>query len=373
MPHKFSRGLCKVVVRYDVRDAASEIAEIAMAMLGEEESSVLGSELLSILCRSVLPDSGISLFDRLSELVLKCENRDAVSNVIVTLKGFVKKYRIPFAKIQPVVDSLMNGRSSAIPDLDMIEDDLNLFSFLTTIIKKFRRSAEPYWTRLMAILPDISVEVMTEIAGPIEAGLALKVFSEEIVQKFFVILCELINENEDEFEPLVSLLGMVFAIKRNYGGCIDGPPLLTKLGEIWELYREEEEEIEVLSMLILELGADSETGEGVSAEALAGILNDLPSGPESCDLQFSLGAAMQLAVRDWAQRFAAEPIAGFLARVLVMNKKDLDSYQVNQQVLGQARNCLKVICKASKAIEEKLRQMFGKSRANLTALNAILK
>jgi hypothetical protein len=68
------------------------------------------------------------------------------------------------------------------------------------------------------------------MTGPIEARLKLNLFGNEIVTKFMLIVRELINENENDAQSLVCLLGMVL---RNYPEFIETASLLIKLGVIW--------------------------------------------------------------------------------------------------------------------------------------------
>jgi hypothetical protein len=364
----FARAVCEILSLYDVKDSASQVAKMAIGC----DDELLGSELVGVLSQSLLPEVGVSLFDEIADLLTKTKDVDVFGNYLIALKGIVKKYQVTFETCQALVHPLINGRSPLLPDLTFLEDDLNFFAFLKTFIKKFKAPTEPYCIRLMIALPDLSGELFGAISGPIEAGLKLRLFGNEVVTKFMVILRELINENEDDPKSLVSLLGMVLAVTRNYPECIETAPLLSKLGSIWEACGDDEE-LKCLPLLILELAAASQTGEGIQEKTLLTILDGLPYPPDCCDLQFVLAAVMQLIVRDWAQKFATQPIAALLATVLVMTKKELNEYQVEPNTLAQARNCLKVICAASRTIEAKLRQMFAKSRRKLIALAAMLK
>jgi hypothetical protein len=336
------------------------------------DDELLGSELVGVLSQSLLPDVGVSLFDRIADLLTKTKDADVFGNYLIALKGIVKKYRVKFETCQALVDQLINGRLPLLPDLPLLDDDLNFFTFLKTFVKKFKSQTEPYCMRLMVALPDVSGELLGAISGPIEVGMRLKLFGNEIVAKFMLIVRELINENEDDAESLVCLLGMVLAVVRNYPECIETAPLLSKLGSIWDAC-DDDEELKCLPLLILELAAASQTGEGVQEKTLVAILDALPFPPDCCDLQFVLAAVTQLTVREWTQKFATQPIAALLATVLVMTKQEVGEYQVDQKTLAQARNCLKVICRASRAIDGKLRQMFARSKRKLTALAAILK
>ena len=82
---------------------------------------------------------------------------------------------------------------------------------------------------------------------------------------------------------------------------------------------------------------------------------------------------MDLSTKDWAQKAAALPIAIFLAKVLLMKKSDLDEYQVDQQTLSQAKNCLKLMCKASTDLEHNVRKAVADTKAKQNSLNSILK
>ena len=380
---KVANGTAELVQIYDLRDVAPKLCEMAMKYLTSQEGTdddyspqLLGSSIMMNLCETLVPDSALELFKSLSELLLTVSDPDVTSNMIGALTGIIGKYRVDFDIAQDLADKLINGRVPAIKELFLMEEDLGMFKYLREFVKRFKKRTEPYCKVLMTMFPRVSTEILSGMALPLEEAFSQNLFDEETASKFFVIIEEMVRENEDEVENLSDLFGMILAIKRSYPQVIDVPALIKQLEKINDAYGDLEEDPDFampLSLVLLELYSASEDGKEVTPETLVEILTQLPYPADNCDLQFVLQAAMDLSTKDWAQKAAALPIAIFLAKVLLMKKSDLDEYQVDQQTLSQAKNCLKLMCKASTDLEHNVRKAVADTKAKQNSLNSILK
>ena len=380
---KVANGTAELVQIYDLRDVAPKLCEMAMKYLTSTEGmdddyspQLLGSSIMMNLCETLVPDSAIEIFKSLAELLLTITDSDVAGNLIGALTGIVAKYRVDFDIAQDLADKLINGKVPTIQELFLMEDDHGMFKYLREFVKRFKKRTEPYCKVLMTMFPRVSTEILSGMSLPLEEAFSQKLFDEETASKFFVIIEQMVNENEDEVDTLSDLFGMILAIKRSYPQVINVPAMIKQLENINSAYGDLEEDGDFampLSLVLLELYSASEDGEAATPETLLEILSQLPYPAENCDLQFVLQAAMDLSKKDWAQKVAAEAIAILLARVLLMKKADLDEYQVDQQTLSQAKNCLKILCKASPELEQNVRKAVADTKAKQNSLNSILK
>ncbi|KAH0789632.1 hypothetical protein GPJ56_006134 [Histomonas meleagridis] len=371
---KVAQATSDIISAYDIRDVASELVGFSLSLLDEKEYEECASQIIVTLANSILPPNAIECFTILSTKIDTIDETDTVENLIQALSFILKKYRIQIQSAQVVADKILEGALAAVKPPSLITDtDTNIFGYFKTFIKKFKEKSTPLCESLMAIVPDVELEILPLLLEPIEAAIDQKLLTTETISNFLTIIISMLSE--DDLELDTSLITCLISVKRNYPQSINAPNLLKFLSDLWENIDETEGDVELpmaICMLTLELYGDNETGEGVNDQLLLDLYALLPLPADVCDLQNVLQSVIKITQKEWAHETLLIPSCIFLAKVLLLKKNKIDEYQISADVLSKAKKTLQMIAAENQQVRDALVENYGGNKANTEALKSIL-
>lgn len=375
---KIATATSEILSEYDIRDIISDIIKYALKLLDEDEKiSECGSQMIVTLSKSLLPVDAIECFTALTKKIDVIPYTDTVENLILAMKYILKKYRIQFISAQVIADKILIGTFKGIQPIDSLQDsETNIFGYLKAFVKKFKSKTVKYCEKLLTFVPIVNYDVLPLFLSPIEAAMDQKLFSEDVIIKFYNYIYDLLVKFSEHKEFVTSLLTCVISIKRSYPKIIDYPKLLTYLSNLWEDIDETDEDVELpmaISMLTLELCGESQTGEGVNVQLILDLFELLPLSPDVCDLQLIIQAVIKIIQKEWSKEYLLLPSILFLTKILLLKKNKLDEYQISPEMLPEVRKIVQSIIKSNPTFKEELLKKNGGNKSNNELIHSLSK
>lgn len=371
-------AVSEIAARYDIRDLAFDLVEYARTQLINNVNIKIarnGADVIQVLSKSLLSPNAIDTFSSLAETIDTISDADLVNTLLIGMKQMMKKYKVSFNAAILVIEKLFNGKLEAVPEISLIEDsETSVFSFIKGFIKKYKKQAEPYCHQLIANIPIIAPEVLPNLLDPIETAIELKLFDEETISKFNMILSGMLMEQEDS-PTATSLLTTIVAIKRNYPTSMNTKAILQTLTDLWEGC-DEDEDFELpmaIAMLTFEICADKENGDDLDPRLVLDLLDILPLPPDFCDLKHVIDAIIKMSELDWVKSSEIlQSIAELMAKILLMKKQKIDEYELEAGVMTALKAQFKKIAHENPKIKEHLVQIAN-DKQNVITLTALFK
>lgn len=375
---KISTATSEILAEYDIRDIISDVVKYSLNLLEEEEkTSECASQMIVTLSKSLLPVDAIECFTALLKKIDLIPYTDTVENLLLAMKYILKKYRIQFISAQVVADKILIGTFKAIEPISNLQDtETNIFGYLKAFVKKFKSKTVDYCEKLLAFVPIVNYDILPLLLLPIEAAMDQKLFSDDVILKFYNYIYDLLVKFVDHKDFVTSLLTCIISIKRSYPKLVDYPKLLEYLSNLWEDIDETDEDVELpmaISMLTLELCGESQTGEGVNVQLILDLYELLPLPPDVCDLQRILQSVVKIIQCEWSKESLLLPSVLFLSKVMFLKKSKYDEYQISPEMLPEVRKIVRSLLKSNPEFKSELLKKYGGNKSNTELINSLSK
>ena len=376
--NSISTAVCDIISNFDLRDEACDLAQLAAEDIKSENEDTKAEavDMLFVLCKSLLPDTAIPLFNQLAELLEDYKSSTTVDTVIKTLKALMKKYRVDKAVAKRITQLIFEGKVPAVGQIDCIENpETAVFRYLKAYTKKYKAEALPFIHQVVSVLPFIDSDVLSEAFTPIEAALKLgsspeepfldKETAEELADTLMSILSGDDNDSVGCAAPTVS------AFRKSFPGLLDDELILKELNDKLEMCDDEndKENIGAILSLIISIAANGKCNEQLVAESCA----ILPLSPESCDLEETLHDVNTIADRKDVDDNVILNAMYFLGKVVLMKKTQLEEYDITGDILQQTRKHITALIKAKPQLKERLSAMLLKLKLSKVQVTSLLK
>ena len=378
--NSIATAVCDIVANYDLRDEASEIASIATNDLSNENEDIQAEavDMLYVLCKALLPDAAISLFETLCSKLETYTSKSTVNTLIKTIKALMKKYRVNKDLAKSTVQLVFEGKVPAIGQIEFLEnsEESAVFELLKTFTKKYKKESLPFIKQVIGVLSFLDTDLIEAALEPIEAALRLssadsedKLIDIETVKDLSDSLLEMLQG--DDNEPAKYVCSVINSIRLSYPDVIQDDNLIKILNDRLEMCDDEEDmdAVNAISCLILAIAAKSPCDPKLIAECC----QILPLSPDYCDMEETLENAGAIAENPEIPDEVLKYVLFFMGKVVLMKKSQLEEYEIVGDILSKARQKISKIVKANPSLKEPLSQLLIKSKLSKVQVNSLLK
>ena len=378
--NSIATAVCDIIADYDLRDDASEIATVATHDLKSDDEDIQAEavEMLYVLCKALLPDAAISLFETLCGMLESYTSKSTVNTFIKTIKALMKKYRVNKETARRAIQIIYEGKVPAVGSIENLDniDESAVFDILKTFTKKYKRDALPFINQVIGVLSFLDTDLIESALEPIETALRLtigedgeKLIDIETVHELSDTLLDMLKGEDND--PAKYVCSVINVIRLSYPEVIDDNELLHLLNDKLELCDDKEDidSVNAISCLILSIAAVTPCDPKLITESCF----ILPISPDYCDLHEVLDNVNQIADHEDLPEETLKAALFLLSRVVLMKKSQLEEYEVPQDVLTNTRQHISQIIKAKPQLKEPLTQLLLKQKLSKVQVNSLLK
>ena len=378
--NSIATAVCDIIADYDLRDNASEVAEVATKDLNNENEDIQAEavEMLYVLCKALLPDAAISLFETLCGMLESYTSKQTINTFIKTIKALMKKYRVNKETAKKAIQIIYEGKVPAVGSIENLDDadESAVFDILKTFTKKYKKDALPFINQVIGVLSFLDTDLIESALEPIETALKItigedgeKLIDKDTVEELSETLLDMLKG--DDNDPAKYVCPVINGIRISYPGVIDDQELLQLLNDRLELCDDKEDldSVNAISCLILSIASVSQCDPQLISECC----HILPISPDYCDLHEVLDNVNKIVDFEGLPEETIRACLFFLSRVVLMKKSQLDEYEVPADVIGNTKQHISQIIKAKPQMKEPLTQLLLKKKLSKVQVNSLLK
>ncbi|EAX91594.1 hypothetical protein TVAG_323350 [Trichomonas vaginalis G3] len=385
--------ICTVISEgFGKNDLKSKILKICFNLINNENHSALfaACNCIIFLRQIISQEAAKEIFNNIYQRLDEMDENKGTNMILHTLRKLMTKFGIDIGLIEKIIIRILSGDVKALegkPPTEQIPPDSCYFMFVQTFIEKLSHKSpkiREICSLIINLLETVKISSAALMFPIVNACINSAIVDRNNAAKIVVSMDRLIQKifPTDATEIFV-FAESLFCLSKAFNGILKPAERYFKIfveSAMVICQSEKDEEIELLiqamptvSRFILSVCADNDTKWTNTVENAFNIFSKMMPFDDKDTFNELLSYMITISQRNDLPKNCLLQILKVFTKILLMDKRDTDEYEVTAESMMTMKNILKKEIKSDEALSKIIIEDFKSSRSKVARFNAMIR